>query len=55
MMPMMDCPGCGHGWQWDDYYGIAVGSARECPHCGKTIEVIEVEQVLHCRFAVKGQ
>lgn len=54
MMPMIDCPGCGKAWQWDDYYTIQVGSERECPHCGKTVEVIEAEQVMHCRFAIKA-
>lgn len=53
-MPVMECPGCGKEWQWDDYYDVRVGSERECPHCEKTVEVIEAEQVLHCRFAVKA-
>lgn len=52
-MPVLDCPGCGKEWAWDDYYTVDVGSEHDCPHCDKTIEVIEAYSVLHCRFAVK--
>jgi endogenous inhibitor of DNA gyrase (YacG/DUF329 family) len=41
--PMVECPHCGQTFQWDDYYDVANGDEHDCPRCGKTIYVSNVD------------
>jgi hypothetical protein len=52
-LPMATCPACKKEWQWDDYYDVRVGSDRECPNCGVTVEVLRMETLIYCTFVVK--
>ena len=52
-MPMMSCPSCNKGWQWDDYYDVENGDERECPNCGKVAVVSEKEVLMHVRLKAK--
>ena len=52
-MPMMVCPSCDKGWQWDDYYDVEDGDERECPNCGKVAVVSEKEVLMHVRLKAK--
>lgn len=52
-MPMVTCPHCDRGFQWDDYYDVEVGDGRECPHCNKTIYVENVDTVIEVRLSTE--
>lgn len=46
-MPHVECPHCGHKYQWDDYYAVDAGDELECPKCEKTMHVHYVETTIN--------
>ena len=49
-MPDMICPSCGGPWAWHDYYETKTGDDRECPLCGETAVVDEIECVMYVKL-----
>ncbi len=54
-MPMVECPGCGHKWQYDDYYRLESGDTFDCPGCEKEIEIAQMDVVTEVDLKVKGE
>ena len=52
-MPMAKCPHCGKESQLDDWYDFSGGEERECPKCGKTMYVLDVEPVMYVRLGTE--
>jgi Zn finger protein HypA/HybF involved in hydrogenase expression len=50
VMPMCECPCCGHKWQADDWYALRVGDTIDCPECEQSIAIVDHYQEVTMQF-----
>lgn len=54
-MPTAECQHCEKITEFDDWYDFKSGDSKECPNCGKTIHVLDVDAVMYVRLGTEPE